>query len=441
MHQKNSYTKVIESLGFDIQAQTMTNKIDFINEKTAKIIEQDNEKIGIPGFSAALITGKNQITPFCRGKSLKGQDLDKDSQFQAASLSKPVFAYLVLRLIASQKYTDIQGQHFDLDTRLDKIFSEQELEGKFQAGKDEVNNINLTYKEWFKSLTPRMLLSHTAGFPIYYDPSKLPPFQFEPGTRFCYSGPGIALLQEAVDKITGSNLQTLAQQFVFDHCAMSNSTFEWDEETKAKKPQANLKPNAANSLKTTASDYANFIWEWMHDKTIPNAFAPQKSMKTLFTPEDWLIDATWQTDKEHEIRHKTKLEKAREQVAWGLGIGLQVDNSGTATAAYHNGDMDEYRAFVAVDLQNRDKAIVYFANSFNGFALVSQIINPQIPLEHAFHHFSQTFGFALNVDELENNFNKLGLQPSRSQRLQYAPEPKHTTSEILEEPTGICSAP
>lgn len=312
MKEKSSYTEIIGSLKANPKSKVISHEPLFIDDKTGEKIKKDMEEVGIPGFCAAIITGKNQITPYPLGKDLEGNELDENSVFQAASLSKPVFAYLVLRLIASMEYKDSEGNAFNLDTRLDKIFSAEELEAKFEAGKDETNQIDETYKERFKTLTPRMLLSHTAGFPIGYNPSKLPPFQFEPNTEFCYSGPGIALLQGVVEKITASNLEYLAKKYVFEPCGMSTSTtFEWDEQTKQKKPHLTLKPDAANSLRTTASDYAKFAWQWMQDKTVIDAFEPPKDKKKFHRAENWLIDASWETDKKHESEHQAKLNHAR----------------------------------------------------------------------------------------------------------------------------------
>ncbi len=153
-----------------------------------------------------------------------------------------------------------------------------------------------------------MVLSHTTGLPITYDHSKgLIEFQFDPGTKYTYSGPGIAYLQEVIEALTGtgSNLETLAQEHIFGENAlnMKHSSFHTD---KSKPPQA------ANSLHTTTSDYAKFIVAWMNDEALQYAFQPTVSMNNDYLPGNWPIEAN-------------RLEHDRNHVAWGLGFGLQIN--------------------------------------------------------------------------------------------------------------------
>ena len=121
-----------------------------------------------------------------------------------------------------------------------------------------------------------------------------------------------------------------------------------------------------------------------------------------YLPEDWIIDVRAQSE-----------DKAC--VAWGLGWGMQVDEQGKK--AYHSGDMNEWRTWVAVDLEQKS-AVVYFANSHNGHILAEQIISPHIHLEHVFNYFFQTYGFARRFEELEERTNFHGVQPSRFKPLE-----------------------
>jgi hypothetical protein len=101
-------------------------------------------------------------------------------------------------------------------------------------------------------------------------------------------------------------------------------------------------------------------------------------------------------------------ENDLKHVAWGLGWGLEIDDQGNAISAYHTGDMNKWRAIVAMDLSNKT-AIVFFANSndenySHGHILANQIISPHVKLEHALNYFSQKYGFAV---KLEDNWEDL----------------------------------
>jgi hypothetical protein len=104
------------------------------------------------------------------------------ARFEAASLSKPVTAYVVLQLADAGRIA--------LDTPLTQYVKYPDLPGDPRAA----------------ALTARHVLSHTTGFANWRrrDPLKL---FFTPGERFSYSGEGYVYLQRAVEAITGDTLR------------------------------------------------------------------------------------------------------------------------------------------------------------------------------------------------------------------------------------------
>lgn len=357
-----------------------------------KQIKKTMKEAGISNVSIASVSSDGKITPTVIAlteNDSKGK-VTPETSCGAASLSKVAFTYLVLKLIRDNKTGEAKGKlgefklppnekEFNLDTPIYKVFP------------DILKKFREEDKDKAKQMTARMILSHTTGLPIgHHDKQKPIEFQFEPGTQYGYSGPGIVYLQEVIDALTGSNLEALAKEHMFREGAldMKNSSFLHDEG----KP-----PNAANSLYTTPTDYAKLVRAWMNDPTLQHAFEPKGlpidnsypvfTMKEAFLPEDWGI-------KDVDIP-----DVDREHVSWGLGWGLQLDDENKVISAYHSGDMNEWRAWVAMDLKEKT-ATVYCCESHNGHILAEKIMPVNIKLDHVFNFFFETYGFARNSEEL-----------------------------------------
>ena len=74
-------------------------------------------------------------------------------------------------------------------------------------------------------ITPRMLLSHSAGLPNWGGtPLEL---NFDPGTNWGYSGEGFVYLQKALEASTGLTLEEIASREVFEPLGMTSSHFVW----------------------------------------------------------------------------------------------------------------------------------------------------------------------------------------------------------------------
>lgn len=368
-------------------------------------IESTMQRARIPGVciasTAVDIEQKRIQTSMTIGKTAFPDErpIEEDTVFGAASLSKPVFAYLVLKLIERHRLPDVNGRPFDLDTPLSEILPLEEYL------KDKAFNIRLSPKdiERAKSINASMVLSHSSGISDF-DSSRL---HFKPGTEYEYSGMGMIYLQKILEMQTGKSLEALAQEEVFNPIGMTHSSYmppdprpkphymEHTISSTAKivhKLQPALKPPiAANSLHTTAADYAKFMSEWMDD--------PSELMQSAFIPKIYLTEDRWARDigvNEDYCSH----------LAWGLGIGLELDDAGDPVRAFHTGDMNQWRGWCAMNLE-RDKphareGIVYFANGrhhrdANGHVLSDVIVAPKIDLPHAQNWFFQKFGFARDV--------------------------------------------
>jgi CubicO group peptidase (beta-lactamase class C family) len=146
--------------------------------------------------------------------------------FQAASISKPVAATALLRLVDEGK--------LDLDRPVNDYLTSWKLpENRFTAT---------------EKVTLRRLVSHSAGttvhgFPGYAEGDAIPtvpqildgakpantaPVRVDttPGSRWRYSGGGITIEQLAMTDVSGEGFPALARRLVFDPIGMTNSTYE-----------------------------------------------------------------------------------------------------------------------------------------------------------------------------------------------------------------------
>jgi CubicO group peptidase (beta-lactamase class C family) len=318
--------------------------------------------------------------------------VNADTQFKVASLSKPVFAYLVLKLIEVNKTNNAELKlgkfylpegiaKFDLDTPLIEIMPE------LSAYKD---------RKAASALTPRIILSHLTGIPHSHE-SGPPEFMFQPGAAYEYNGLPYFYLQIVIEKLTKSNLQDLAQLYIFSRAKMEHSTFlrPGFSAVDLKRNECELSdvfnidinkyPTiSANSLTTTATDYLQFIHLWLSDKSLENAFASNHTMMQ----DGW-------------ARNVGVAEGVLSKLAPGLGWALQKNDDGEIDKAFHWGDMgndiEDWRANIAIDLKNKT-AIVYFANSKNGHVLEHHIISPNVALNEGIEYIRDKLGFAVRYE-------------------------------------------
>src|SRR5262249_14228532 len=122
----------------------------------------------VPGLSVAII--KDGKLDWRRGfgvtDAASKKLVDHDTVFKAASMSKPVFAYAVMKLC--------EKGVLNLDTPLTKYARERFLEGDARLD----------------LITARHVLSHTSGFQNWRSNKEPLAIHFTPGEKHMYSGEG-----------------------------------------------------------------------------------------------------------------------------------------------------------------------------------------------------------------------------------------------------------
>ncbi len=286
----------------------------------------------IPGLTMAVVQDGRTVWSRAFGtvNDSARTPLDTATVFEAASMSKPVFAYLVLRLA--------ERGGFDLDRPLYEM----------------VDYPRLAHDERSRLITGRIVLSHGTGLPNWGgDTLRL---GFTPGTSYGYSGEGFVFLQKAVEAFTGDSLEALARREVFEPLGMTRSSFVWQErfagdEAYAKDWLWNVAPvnhyveaNAAYTLLTTAPDYARFV-------------AAVLTAQGL-SPETW----------------KSYLTPVRaSDPGLSVALGIRVEDTPAGRIFYHSGNNG--RRFTCYMMGDVAKGIgfVYFTGAPNGTSLVSAL--------------------------------------------------------------------
>ncbi len=207
--------------------------------------------------------------------------------FQAASISKTCFAYLVMRLW--------DRGIIDLDKPL-YLYTEG-LEERFCNVFPDDAERNAQNEEWAKRLTARIILTHGSGIDNWVSSSgsasnEKIPIDIEPDTKYTYSGEGIHYLQRVVEHITGKDLESLAQEEVFKPLGMEDTSYifldgKYDDihaygfnSEHVKKSQGKTKkPNAAYSMRTNVHDFSKFA-----EALIAGSGLSHKAHEILFMP-------------------------------------------------------------------------------------------------------------------------------------------------------------
>jgi len=311
----------------------------------------------VPGLSVALV-GDGRVVwthGFGAARADTKEPVTEHTVFEAASLSKPVFAYAVLKLVDQRL--------LDLDRPLTSY-----LPGPYDVVDDpRVDQI-----------TARHVLSHRSGFPNWRQgPRDKPPLpiHFTPGERFSYSGEGFVYLSKVIERVTGQPLEVFMKTTVFEPLGMTSSSYVWQERYGPLKAYnhdglgqlaGRMQPkvaNAAASLHTTASDFARFVAAVLNG----TGLAPSTA-RAMLSPQSQPLAGGPNT-----------ITRAPgppvPELAWGLGIGLQRTADGLSF--WHWGDNGNNRSFV-VAYERPKTGVVVHLNGANGMLVVPALVRAAV---------------------------------------------------------------
>lgn len=270
------------------------------------------------------------------GNVQEGHPAPANTLFNIASQTKPVTAMLTMRLV--------QAGLWKLDEPLSHYWIDPDI-----AGSPYLNKI-----------TTRIVLSHQTGFPNWRSDNngtKLR-FNFEPGTKFGYSGEGFEYLRHALENRFHQSLDVLMKTYLFKPLGMNNTQY-WSNAIDTNRfamwynGQGNrynisvkTSVSAADDLITTVEDYCKLGIHTMNGLGLQD---------TLFA------DMT---------RPQVKV---KDNYYRGLGWGL-VKSLPNGEYALEHGGSDVGVRTMAVFLPKSKSGVVVMTNADNGMFLTDQII-------------------------------------------------------------------
>ncbi|MBP2831527.1 beta-lactamase family protein [Aquimarina sp. U1-2] len=326
--------------------QKTINAVDGKTISTSQLdrkIDSIIKAVNMPGISIAIVNDSELMYHNTFGiiNSETKEPVDERTIFEGASLSKPIFAYFVMKMVEKGK--------LDLDKPLYKYLPHP--------------GIAENSKEDYKLITARLVLSHQTGFPNHSNGEaiKLP---FRPGTDFLYSGEAFQYLAAVIAKQNGldikSDLNKLFQKEVTEPLNMPHSSFVWDKylaehkafgHDKEGNPTQNNPSyggwsgktfNAFSSLHSEAKEYAQFLVALLRRKGL----AKETFNEML---------------KEHtRFKEENPLKQEIGQTGWGLGMAQKPTKYGMMHM--HTGNNHDFQSYMMV-LPEKKFGIVFFTNS------------------------------------------------------------------------------
>lgn len=234
-----------------------------------RFIQERMHTLGMPGLSVAVINDGKIVYHRALGLANVEDRIPVTGQsiFEAASLSKPVFAFFAMRMA--------EEGVIDLDRPLFFYLPDPDFE----------------IEPRYRGVTARMVLDHTTGFPNWrwFDPApaerkvKSGDFymKFDPGSKFYYSGEAYNYLSRVIAHNSHVDMEQLSRLFqseVGRPVGMQYAYFTWDPFLYDHKvtgyvggkpdravwpaglPSDNSKSfSAAGGLHTEAVSYAHFL--------------------------------------------------------------------------------------------------------------------------------------------------------------------------------------
>jgi CubicO group peptidase (beta-lactamase class C family) len=347
---------------------------------------------GVPGVGIAVARGAKLVwnRSFGVTNASTGDPVTDTTLFEAASMTKPAFAYVVMKLVDEQKIeldrplvSYRRPKYLGADPRLDRI-------------------------------TVRDVLRHSTGLPNWADGplTTIAP----PGTAYTYSGEGIVWLQLIVEKVAGQSTGAVMQDMLLGPAGMTRSTMGWDARVARDAAYGHGEPDLGrvkipeqptrvlgNALLPIARRWNKPIARWTYEdqvramreavpatKPLPHELLVNAAGGLMTTPSDYvrfmllMMDgkprAPWQIS---DGSRRAMLSRQLDIGGRGFyrGLGWQREDPAGMTIFEHSGSNYGIFHSLAVGDARSGNAIAIFTNGANGAAIAERIAREAIGVE------------------------------------------------------------
>lgn len=309
------------------------------------------DSLDMPGLSIAIINDAEIAYHNVLGvtNSETKVPVTEGTVFEGASLSKPIFAYFVMKMV--------DKGILDLDKPIYKYLPHPGIAEESQ--------------EEYKLITARMVLSHSSGFPNHSGGEKIV-LKFKPGTDFSYSGEAYQYLAAVVGTLNGvgwkEGLNSIFENKVTKPLEMSKTSFLWNDylaEHKAYGHKEDGTPTdngtgdwdgktffAYSSIHSEALDYSKFIVAMLQkDGLKRETFEEMLKTQNKFNDDNAIKAETGQT-------------------GWGLGFAQKPTPYGRMHL--HTGNNRDFQAY-AMFVPRQKYGLVLFSNSGKMLPFINQL--------------------------------------------------------------------
>jgi D-alanyl-D-alanine-carboxypeptidase/D-alanyl-D-alanine-endopeptidase len=211
--QKTAFILFAVFTGSFVFAQTTIKRLDnsrITAQQLDNKISQLMKDASVTGIAISIFNDNKAV--YHKAFGYKNADtkvpLQTNTNMYGASLSKAVFAVMVMKLVEEKIIS------------LDKPLQDYLPKPVYEYGKGTSWNQDFTSlkdEKQYEKITARHCLSHSSGLANWrwYEPDQKLHVHFEPGSQYSYSGEGLCYLQFVIEKLTGKLLNELMQEKLF----------------------------------------------------------------------------------------------------------------------------------------------------------------------------------------------------------------------------------
>ena len=302
---------------------------------------------------------------------LTKEPIKSSTNFYGASLSKPVFAVMVMQLV--------EKGILDLDKPLQDYLPKPIFE--YQPTKKWHDNYaDLKNDPAYLKITARMCLDQTTRFPNWRwdEPDQKLRVKATPGSRYSYSGEGLVYLQVVLEHLFHKPLEQMMQENIFRPLKMKNSSYMWQAKFEKEycighnatgelyEKDKDNDARAASTLETTLDDYVLFT-----KAILKNQLLTAATTKEMFT----------QQIKIRSIAQfgpmRLKDSDTNDGIDLGYGLGWVLLKSPYGTGAFKEGHGDGFQHY-SIIFPEAGKGIIIMSNSDNAESIFKELLETAI---------------------------------------------------------------